>query len=442
MATLIKSPRGTQDFGPSVTSKWQYVERMFIETSKLFGYHEIRTPTFEHTELFTRGIGDTTDVVQKEMYTFLDKKGRSITLKPEGTAGTMRSILENGMLNETMPIRLTYTTPCFRYEKAQEGRYREFHQFGVEVVGAQSPTADAEVIAVGAEIFHVLGIKDLNLEINSIGCPKCRPQFHKELKKYFAERKEELCDTCLDRLERNPLRILDCKCPSCQAIAKDAPVGLDFLCEECSEHFDGVKRRLDSMGLSYIIRPTIVRGLDYYTKTVFEFITTTEGAQYTICGGGRYDGLIEELGGPHTPGIGFAMGIERIIMVMDKCGCAFPPEKTCDVYFAVMGEASALKAARIVHLLRQEGFYAETDTMERSLKSQMKYADKIGAKYVIIIGDDELQTGIAKIKNMAEGTEETVNIDETIIDVMYRLIIEDAYLDISDASASVLDFNV
>lgn len=433
MANQIQSPRGTQDFLPDVTSKWQYVEKVVVETSTLFGYKEIRTPIFEHTELFTRGIGDTTDVVQKEMYTFNDKKGRSITLKPEGTAGAMRSILEHGMLNDPMPIRLTYTTPCFRYEKAQEGRYRQFHQFGVEYIGAQSASADAEVILVGAEIFNVLGLGNLDLEINSIGCPNCRPNFHTALKAYFESYKGELCDTCLDRLDRNPLRILDCKCPSCHEIAKNAPVGLDYLCEECEEHFDKLKARLDAGGLKYKINPTIVRGLDYYTKSVFEFVSKVEGLELTLCGGGRYDGLVEEIGGPHTPGVGFAMGIERIIMLMDKMGCKFPPEKTCDVYFATMGEAAILKATRLVHLLRQEGFHVQMDVMDRSLKSQMKYADKIGAKYVIIIGDDELTENIAKIKNMAEGTEENVNIDDSLIDVIYRLVIEDAYVDIADA---------
>ena len=334
MALITKAVKGTQDTLPTVSYKNQFVEETMMRIAHNFGFHEIRTPVFEHTELFQRGVGDTTDVVQKEMYTFEDKGGRSITLRPEGTAGAVRAFLEHGLFNEAMPQKVSYLTSCYRYEKPQAGRLREFHQFGVECFGAALPSADAELIGLAQTIFDTLGIEDLSLEINSIGCPVCRKQYHAALKDYFKAHEAELCDTCRERLEKNPMRILDCKSPVCSAIAADAPVVLDYLCDECRTHFDAVQSHLDAMNIPYSINPHIVRGLDYYTRTVFEFVSDSIGAQGTVCGGGRYDGLVEELGGPHTPSLGFALGIERLLLVMHSQGIEFPQEDPCVLYIA------------------------------------------------------------------------------------------------------------
>lgn len=404
MGILTKAPRGTQDILPGETKKWQYVEQVMRETAALYGIREIRFPTFEHTELFQRSVGDTTDVVQKEMYTFEDKGKRSITLRPEGTAGVARTVVEHGMLSGTLPLKLFYNSlSCFRYEKPQAGRLREFHQFGVEMIGSSSPSIDAEAIQLADSIFKELGISGLTLEINSIGCPACREKYYQALREYFTARQDQLCETCKDRLEKNPMRILDCKNPECQELAKDAPVVLDYLCGECREHFDGLKKRLDQIGLSYTVNPRIVRGLDYYTKTVFEFVSNNIGAQGTVCGGGRYDGLFEAMGAAHVPALGFAMGIERLLMVMEQCGAEFPEEKPCTIYIGSMGEAASIKAAELTAAFRAEGFYAECDTMARSVKAQMKYADKLGACYSCIIGDNELETGAVQVKNMKTG---------------------------------------
>ena len=319
MALITKAPRGTQDFIPEKSARMRYIEDTLMRIAGLHGFGEIRTPTFEHTELFVRSVGDTTDVVQKEMYTFEDKKGRSITLKPEGTAGAVRAALERGLMAEALPLKLSYITPCFRYEKAQAGRYREFHQFGVELLGAQSSAADAEVIGLVQEALDTLGVEEIRLFINSIGCPNCRPKFQQALKDYYASHYEELCPTCQDRLERNPLRILDCKEEHCHELAEHAPIVLDYLCDECREHFEELKERLGAMGIEFEVDPTIVRGLDYYTKTVFEFKTETIGAQGTVCGGGRYDGLVELMGGQKQPAVGFAIGLERLELVMAAC---------------------------------------------------------------------------------------------------------------------------
>lgn len=419
MAVTYRAPRGTQDILPEDSYKWQFVEELAAEVSSLYGFRQIRFPTFEHTELFNRSVGDTTDVVQKEMYTFsAGGSERSITLRPEGTAGTMRAVLEHGLLNGALPLKLSYLTSCFRYEKPQAGRFREFHQFGVEMLGAESPNADAEVIGVANEIFRTLGIKNLSLEINSIGCPSCRAVYHQALKEYFEARKEELCDTCLTRLDKNPMRILDCKSPVCKEIASGAPLMIDYLCDECREHFDAVKMRLDAMGLEYTVNPKIVRGLDYYTKTVFEFVSNDLGAQSAACGGGRYDGLIEQLGGPHTPGLGFAMGLERLLMIMEAQGIEIPKPRRCELYLANIGEAAGMKAFALTQQLRGEGFFAECDTMGRGLKAQMKYADKIGAKFSMVLGDDELAANRAKLKNMQTGEIKEVDLDQ-LVDAMY-----------------------
>lgn len=412
MNETIKSLKGFQDVLPQTSYKWQFVEKLVLETAALFGFREIRFPTVEYTNLFDRSVGDTTDVVQKEMYTFLDKGGRSVTLRPEGTAGTVRAVMQHGLLNETLPARLSYITSCFRNENPQAGRLREFHQFGVEMFGAQSPSADAEVIGIAHEIFSRLGLKNITLEINSIGCPKCRARYHQALRDYFEARKADLCPTCLERMEKNPLRILDCKSPVCKEIAKDAPIGLDYICEECAEHFEGVKKRLSLMGIAFTVNPRIVRGLDYYTKTVFEFISNDLGAQSTVCGGGRYDGLIETLGGNPTPGLGFGMGLERLLMVLEAQGIEPPKPAECLLYLGSMGEEASLKALELVSALRRDGYYAECDTMNRSVKAQMKYANKLGAKLSAVIGESELAAGRLNLKDMATGETTEVGFDE------------------------------
>lgn len=427
MALLTKAPRGTQDVLPSESHKWQYLENTLLRTAELFGFREIRFPTFEHTELFLRSVGDTTDVVQKEMYTFTDKGDRSITLRPEGTAGTVRAVMEHGLLADALPLKVSYVTSCFRYEKPQAGRLREFHQFGAELFGARDPSADAELIAMAAEALAAAGVEDLSLEINSIGCPNCRPGYHAALKQYFEGYRDQLCPTCQERLEKNPLRILDCKSPVCAAIAKDAPVGLDYLCDDCREHFEGLKARLDALGIAYTVNPRIVRGLDYYTKTVFEFVSGQIGAQGTVCGGGRYDGLVEELGGAPTPALGFAMGLERLLLVLEAGKAEFPDPVGCDVYFASMGQAAALKAIRLCGALRREGICAQCDLMNRSVKAQMKYANKLGARYTMVLGDDELASGSARLKNMATGEETTLAIGDDFSDLLARLMANAAY---------------
>lgn len=429
MALITKAIKGTKDVLPKDVHKNQYIEATALDIASKFGYKEIRTPVFEHTELFQRGVGDTTDVVQKEMYTFDDKGGRSITLRPEGTAGAVRSFLENGLCNEALPQKVCYLTPCYRYEKPQAGRLREFHQFGVECFGTASPLADAEIIALAKSIFDTLGVRDLSLEINSIGCPKCRAEYHKALKEYFASRKDELCDTCKGRLDRNPMRILDCKSPICHEIAQGAPVVIDYLCDECKEHFEKVQKYLDAQNIEYKINPQIVRGLDYYTKTVFEFVSNSIGAQGTVCGGGRYDGLVEELGGQHTASLGFAMGLERLMLLMEAQGCEFPQAEKPDLFIVALGEKATLKALEIAKDMREEGFSALLDLNQRSVRAQMKYADKLGAKFNVVIGDNEVENKIAKLKNMQTGEETEINLD-TFVSGFYNISLNDQLADL------------
>lgn len=425
MGVITKKIKGTEDVLPKDSYRWQFVEDVMRKESASYGFKEIRTPVFKHTELFARGVGQTTDVVQKEMYTFDTKGGESVTLRPEGTAGAARAVLEHGLVNDSLPIKASYFVSCYRYEKPQAGRLREFHQFGLECYGTQSPVADAELICAAQSIFDRLDIKQLRLEINSIGCPTCRAEYHKALKEYFYGYKDELCETCNSRLEKNPMRILDCKSPVCSKIAQGAPKITDYLCDECKEHFASVQKYLDAAGVEYTVNPTIVRGLDYYTKTVFEFVTDFIGAQGTVCGGGRYDGLIEELGGKHLPSLGFAMGIERLLMLMDKQGIEIPKPSTCDLYVAVMGESASLKSFEIIKAVRSCGLIAETDVVGRGLRAQMKYADKIGAKFSMVLGDNEIEQGKAVIKNMSSGEQTEIVLDNTFAEKFMVLQLAD-----------------
>jgi len=407
--TLINKPRGTEDILPQNSSLWRKIENAVHEVCENFGYGEIRTPTFEATELFERGVGDTTDVVQKEMYTFTDKGDRSLTLRPEGTASVVRAYLENSLYANAQPTKLYYIIPCYRYEKPQAGRLREFHQFGIECFGSSSPAADIEVISLAVDLMERLQISGVELNINSIGCPVCRAEYNEKLKNYFAERKEKLCETCLTRLDKNPMRIIDCKSPVCREIAKDAPKVSDNLCEECETHFTSVKAGLDNIGISYNVDTSIVRGLDYYTKTVFEITSNSLGAQSALCGGGRYDGLVATLGGAETPAIGFAMGLERLVRIIEQQHSY--EQSGCDLFIANIGENALKTAEKIANKLRKNNKSVQIDLCGRSVKAQMKYADKIGAKYSIVLGDDEVNSEVANLKNMRTGDAKEVKLD-------------------------------
>lgn len=412
MAVKYTKPRGTQDLLPAESGRWLRLEQTLRETVSRYGYREIRLPTFENTEVFARGVGDTTDVVSKEMYTFNDKGNRSITLRPEGTAGVARAVLENGLLGSAaMPLKVYYLQSCFRYEKAQKGRLREFHQLGIECFGADTAASDVEVILAASEILDRVGIKQVQLRINSIGCKNCRPGYHAALREYFGAHREELCGDCQNRLERNPMRLLDCKVPHCHELAKGAPVILDHLCEGCRARFEALKAALAAQGIGYVVDPTIVRGLDYYNGTVFEFVHTAVGTQGTICGGGRYNGLIEQFDGPATPGIGFGMGIERLLLAMEAENADPGADQPPALYLAGLGEAGANAAALLAAKLRRAGVHAECDIVGRGLKAQMKYANKIGARYSMVLGEDEVAAGSARLKRMEDGEEQTVALD-------------------------------
>lgn len=408
MELITKAPKGTVDIVPGKSEKWQVMEDVFRSEAELNGFGEVRTPVFEHTELFLRGVGDTTDVVEKQMYTFEDKGGRSITLRPEGTAGAVRAMLENGLYNAGYPVKLYYLTSCYRYEKPQAGRLRELHQFGVEMFGAAEPVADAQIIAMALSAFKRLGLEDVGLQLNSIGCPECRKEYHKALKEYFTARKDQLCDTCLSRLERNPMRILDCKSPECQEVAQGAPKITDYLCEDCKAHFAKVQEFLTALGIEFEIDPGLVRGLDYYTRTVFEFPSKSLG--FALGGGGRYDGLVEEMGGKPTPGLGFGLGLDRILMALEAQQVEFPQLPKCEMYIATMGEEAQKKAFLLLDELHRCGIPADTDLCGRGLKAQMKYAGKIGAKFTMVLGDNELQEGKAEMKNMKTGEKRKIAI--------------------------------
>ena len=399
MAMEMQAPKGTKDMLPQDAYKWQYIEGVFRDVAKTYGIREIRTPMFEHTELFLRGVGDTTDIVQKEMYTFKDKGDRSVTLKPEGTASVVRSFIENRLFNEAQPTKLYYITPAFRYENVQKGRLRQFHQCGLEVFGSKEASMDAEVIAVAMDTLKKLGLKSLSLNINNLGCPTCRPKYNEALKQFLADNYDGLCDTCKTRFEKNPMRILDCKERKCHDITKNAPIILDYLCEECESHFTEVKEYLDILGLPYTIDPGIVRGLDYYTKTIFEILTT----DFTVCGGGRYDKLIEELGGPDMPAVGFGMGIERLIMTLEREGIEIPNENLFDLYIGARGNEERKYGFKLASQLRKLGVKCEINHMGRSVKAEMKYANKLGAAFTSIIGEDELINKKINLKRMNDG---------------------------------------
>lgn len=412
----IRKPRGTMDIMAPEIYKWQYVERRLKSVAARFGFSEVRTPTFEELSLFQRGVGEGTDVVQKEMYTLEDKEGKVFALRPEGTASVVRALIENGRCGDTYPIKLNYLINCFRYEKPQAGRSREFFQFGTEVFGSADAGADFTVISLADTALNELGIKGIKLHINSIGCPECRPKYREALVSYLKSRESELCETCRTRMENNPLRVLDCKCESCKAVAAEAPKTLDYLCDECRAHQDKLCAMLDAANINYVTDPHIVRGLDYYTKTVFEFIAEGIGAQSTVCGGGRYDGLVKELGGPALPACGFGMGITRLLLALEESGVEIPDPDSPRLYIASMGDAAQIKAMSLVASLRRDGIYAECDAVGRSLKAQMKYADKIGAEKVLIIGDAELESGRANLRDMrgslGENTQTEIEIDK------------------------------
>jgi len=406
--------RGTRDILPPEIRTWQFLEDKARSVFESYNYAEIRTPIFEQTELFTRGIGEDTDIVGKEMYTFIDKGERSITLRPEETAPVVRALIENNLLGQNELVKLYYIGPMFRYERPQAGRSRQFYQAGVEVFGSSDPLIDAEVIELGLRYFIEIGLKELEVDINSVGCKKCRPKYKEELKKYFKGRSKDLCETCQGRLDRNPLRILDCKEPKCQKAIEGAPATTDHLCEECRAHFDKVKDYLSQYGIRFKLNKRLVRGLDYYTKTTFEIVSRSLGAQNAVCGGGRYDTLVEELGGRSTPATGFAIGLDRLVIVMKDQKISIPKDKRLQVYIITLGDAARQKGLEFLRNLRVMGIRSDIDYQGRSLNSQLKSADRLNAEFAVIIGDDELRNGLAIIKSMDEKTQEKVKFEEVL----------------------------
>lgn len=412
---LTKAPRGTKDIIPAEAYKWNYLEEKFRDLCRLYGYEEIRTPVFEHTELFKRGVGDTTDIVQKEMYTFKDRGDRDLTLKPEGTAGVIRAFIENKMYAETQPTKLFYITPCFRYERPQSGRQRQFHQFGVEAIGSDTPSLDAEVISLAMQFLGEAGLNDLTVSINSVGCPVCREDYNRLLKDYLATKADVLCDLCNDRIDKNPMRVIDCKNETCQANIVDIPLMADHLCDNCKDHFKQLKAYLDEMNIKYVVDKKIVRGLDYYKRTAFEIISNDLGAQSTVCGGGRYDGLVEQIGGPSGySGIGFGLGAERLLLTLEANGVEIDNPNHTDIFVVTIGDKAKLKSFSILKDLRENHISADKDHLDRSLKAQFKYSNKINAKYTIVIGDDELDKDKATLKNMETGDQKLIKISELV----------------------------
>lgn len=412
---LTNKPRGTNDFLPGEVEKWQYLEGLIHDLFKKYHYKEIRTPIFEHTELFLRSVGETSDIVSKEMYSFEDKGLRHVTLRPEGTAGTVRAFVENKMFSQSLPVKLFYIGPMFRYDQPQAGRYRQFHQFGCEVLGSAEPIVDAEVITFAVDLFTQLGLESLSVLINTVGCDHCRPKYQEALKEYFYQYKDELCPTCLERLEKNPLRVLDCKEEGCKRVAQNAPTTLDYACDDCKSHFEQVCAYLTSVGVDYQVDTSLVRGLDYYTQTAFEVVMNKVGSQQNaICGGGRYNKLVSQVGGEDVPGMGFAGGMERILLTVEQEGITLPVDSTIDCYVAPLGDKAKVPCFELTHSLRQAGLTVETDYLSKSIKAQMKTADKAGAKYAIIVGDDELAQNMAVVRNMSESSQENVPLNEVI----------------------------
>ncbi len=417
-----QAPKGTKDVLPQESYQWQYVETMIREIVAKYGFLEARTPVIEHTELFLRGVGNTTDIVQKEMYTFQDKGDRSITLKPEGTAGIARMFVENSLFVDAQPTKIYYlNNPVLRYEKPQAGRLREHHQFGIEFLGAPNPSADAECITVALELLNRIGCTDLTVKLNSIGCPQCRPLYQNALREYLHSHMGEMCETCKTRFEQNPLRILDCKEKRCHEIALGAPSVMDYICEDCAEHMQQLRAYLDALNINYQMDPMLVRGLDYYTKTVFEIVSDKIGAQGTVCGGGRYDGLISELGGPDMPAVGFGLGMERLLLLIKECGIEIPKPVRYDLYLAAIGDRAKVATFVLASSLRKLGCRVEIDHMARSVKAQMKYANKVGATCTMVLGDDEIAGNRAKLHNMNDGTDvEIALVPSDIANVLMR----------------------
>ncbi len=419
---LTKAPRGTKDITPKDAYKWNYVENKFREICSLFGYEEMRTPVFEHTELFKRSVGDTTDIVQKEMYSFTDKGGRDITLKPEGTAGVVRAFIENKLYADTQPTKLFYITPCFRYERPQAGRQRQFHQFGIEALGSDKPSLDAEVIALAVQFFTEVGLKDLAVSINSVGCPTCRAEYNARLKEYLDKKSDVLCETCLERKDKNPMRVIDCKNPTCKENLKDIPFMVDHICDDCKDHFEKLQTYLKEMDINFVVDKTIVRGLDYYKKTAFEIISNDIGSQSTVCGGGRYDGLVEQLGGPKgVSGIGFALGAERLLLTMENNNIEIENPYATDIFIVTIGDEAKTKSFKLLKDLRTNHISAENDHLDRSVKAQFKYSDKINAKFTIVIGDDELANDTATLKNMSTSEQTTIKLSEIVQELKSRM---------------------
>ena len=419
---LSKAPRGTKDITPKDVYKWHYVEKKFREICALYGYEEIRTPIFEHTEVFARSVGDTTDVVQKEMYSFTDRGDRQLSLKPEGTAGVIRSFIENKMYADTQPTKLYYITPCFRYERPQAGRQRQFHQFGIEVLGSDGPSVDAEVISLAVQFFNEMGLKNLSVNINSVGCPTCREEYNRKLKEYLDKKVDVLCETCLERKDKNPMRVIDCKNPHCKENLQDIPFMIDHLCDDCKEHFEKLQTYLKEMDINYVVDKTIVRGLDYYKKTAFEIISNDIGSQSTVCGGGRYDGLVEMLGGPKgISGIGFGLGVERLLLTLENNNIEIENPKSTDIYIATIGDAAKTKSFKLIKDLRSNHISADNDHLDKSLKAQFKYSDKLNAKYTVVIGDDELANDTATLKNMKTSEQTTIKLSEIVQELKSRM---------------------
>ena len=419
---LTKAPRGTKDITPKDAYKWNYVENKFREICSLFGYEEMRTPIFEHTELFKRSVGDTTDIVQKEMYSFTDKGGRDITLKPEGTAGVVRAFIENKLYADTQPTKLFYITPCFRYERPQAGRQRQFHQFGIEALGSDKPSLDAEVIALAVQFFNEVGLKDLAVSINSVGCPTCRAEYNAKLKEYLDAKSDVLCETCLDRKDKNPMRVIDCKNPNCKENLNDIPFMVDHICDDCKDHFEKLQSYLKEMDINFVVDRSIVRGLDYYKKTAFEIISNDIGSQSTVCGGGRYDGLVEQLGGPKgVSGIGFGLGVERLLLTMENNNIEIENPYATDIFIVTIGDEAKTKSFKLLKDLRTNHISAENDHLDRSVKAQFKYSDKINAKFTIVIGDDELANDTATLKNMSTSEQTTIKLSEIVKELKSRL---------------------